>query len=236
MVTLVPWCACMGATFPFAMRAVQQQTSQDGARSFSYLYLANVLGAMVGTWAPLFLIELVGFRATLRYAGVLNLALGICAWTLSSSHPSPEEASVELKANSTPGWGSPKAIAAFRHRPNQHGHGSPVDQDLHPDFRHSGLHIWHGFSDTTCSPRTSVRSSTANGELALVINLERCGQSWDWPACYPWLPLIRDSICRPPSGFCSESWPSPGFWDSSRLCSWTRLLRAILISQAKPMR
>src|SRR5580704_1802793 len=27
MIALVPWCACMGATFPFAMRAVQQQTS-----------------------------------------------------------------------------------------------------------------------------------------------------------------------------------------------------------------
>jgi spermidine synthase len=98
MITLVPWCACMGATFPFAMRAVQQQTSRDGARSFSYLYLANVLGAMVGTWAPLFLIELVGFRSTLRYAGGLNLALGICAWILSSSFPPLEEASVQLKA------------------------------------------------------------------------------------------------------------------------------------------
>ncbi len=92
LVTLVPWCACMGATFPFAMRAVQeqisqQQTSKDGGRSFSYLYLANVLGAVVGTWAPLFLIELVGFHSTLRYAGLLNLTLGICAWTLSSLKP-----------------------------------------------------------------------------------------------------------------------------------------------------
>jgi spermidine synthase len=91
MLTLVPWCACMGATFPFAMRAVQEQTSADRGRSFSYLYLANVLGAMVGTWAPLFLIELVGFRSTLGYAGVLNLALGATAWTLSSFRPQSEE-------------------------------------------------------------------------------------------------------------------------------------------------
>jgi spermidine synthase len=113
MVTLVPWCACMGATFPFAMRAVQQQTSRDGARSFSYLYLANVLGAMVGTWAPLFLIELVGFRSTLRYAGVLNLALGICAWTLSSSHPSLEEGSEPLKANPPKAAGAQKLLLLF---------------------------------------------------------------------------------------------------------------------------
>jgi spermidine synthase len=91
MIALVPWCACMGATFPFAMRAVQQQTSKDGGRSFSYLYLANVLGAMIGTWAPLFLIELVGFRSTLKYAGVLNLSLGICAWALSSFRPVVDE-------------------------------------------------------------------------------------------------------------------------------------------------
>jgi len=100
MITLVPWCACMGATFPFAMRAVQEQTSQqqtskDNGRSFSYLYLANVLGAMVGTWAPLFLIELVGFRSTLRCAGVLNLSLGACAWTLGSLRPAAHEETSE---------------------------------------------------------------------------------------------------------------------------------------------
>ena len=93
MVTLVPWCVCMGATFPFAMRAVQEQTSSDRARSFSYLYLANVLGAMVGTWVPLLLIELVGFRSTLHYAGMLNLALGALAWTLSSSGQGSHETS-----------------------------------------------------------------------------------------------------------------------------------------------
>jgi spermidine synthase len=91
IITLVPWCACMGATFPFAMRAVQEQTSKDSGRSFSYLYLANVLGAMIGTWAPLFLIELVGFRSTLRCAGVLNLSLGVSAWILSSFRPPAQE-------------------------------------------------------------------------------------------------------------------------------------------------
>ena len=44
-ITLVPWCICMGATFPFAMAAIRQDRNPRAARSFSYLYLANVLGA-----------------------------------------------------------------------------------------------------------------------------------------------------------------------------------------------
>ena len=43
-ITLVPWCACMGATFPFAMAAIRERGSAASPRSFSYLYLANVLG------------------------------------------------------------------------------------------------------------------------------------------------------------------------------------------------
>jgi spermidine synthase len=92
LITLVPWCACMGATFPFAMSAVREQTSNDSSRSFSYLYLANVLGATVGTWAPLFLIELFGFRTTLHFAGLLNLALGVCALALSATKPASHAA------------------------------------------------------------------------------------------------------------------------------------------------
>lgn len=40
--TLVPWCACMGATIPVAMFAIRSVHS-DERRSFSFLYLANVL-------------------------------------------------------------------------------------------------------------------------------------------------------------------------------------------------
>jgi spermidine synthase len=41
-ITLVPWCACMGATFPFAMLAIRKTPGMESNRSFSYLYLANV--------------------------------------------------------------------------------------------------------------------------------------------------------------------------------------------------
>lgn len=52
-VTLVPWCVCMGATFPFAMAAIRNDGNPKAARSFSYLYLANVLGATAGATIPL---------------------------------------------------------------------------------------------------------------------------------------------------------------------------------------
>src|SRR3984893_9864751 len=81
--TLVPWCACMGATFPFAMSAIRERFPQQSPRSFSYLYLANVCGAMTGALIPLLFIEEWGFTGTLRVGAVLNLALATCAFTLS---------------------------------------------------------------------------------------------------------------------------------------------------------
>jgi len=81
--TLVPWCACMGATFPFAMLAIREKSSSNSGRSFSYLYLANVLGAVAGATIPLFLIELVGFRDTLWVGAALNVTLASCALALT---------------------------------------------------------------------------------------------------------------------------------------------------------
>src|SRR5690242_20345688 len=52
--SLLPWCTCMGATFPFAMAAIRGIRSDESEHSFSYLYLANVLGAVVGTLVPAF--------------------------------------------------------------------------------------------------------------------------------------------------------------------------------------
>ena len=46
--TLVPWCACMGATIPLAMFAIRRDARYQSRRSFSFLYLSNVLGAVAG--------------------------------------------------------------------------------------------------------------------------------------------------------------------------------------------
>ena len=82
-ITLVPWCMCMGATFPFAMAAIKQDRGAKETRSFSYLYVANVLGAAAGATVPLFLIELFGFQRTLYISAVLNLLLAASAFLLS---------------------------------------------------------------------------------------------------------------------------------------------------------
>jgi len=78
-VTLIPWCACMGATFPFAMAAIRERFSAASERSFSYLYLANVLGAVVGAIVPLLMIEEWGFRGTLHAGAALNFCLAASA-------------------------------------------------------------------------------------------------------------------------------------------------------------
>lgn len=79
--TLVPWCACMGATIPLGMFAIRSDKSLESKRSFSFLYLANVLGAVAGTLIPLALIELFGFNRTLQIGMVFNLAIcGTALW------------------------------------------------------------------------------------------------------------------------------------------------------------
>jgi spermidine synthase len=85
--SLIPWCACMGATIPLAMLAIRSHGEGQSQRSFSYLYAANVLGATVGTIIPLLLIELRGFRGTLRVGAVLNVLLAASALLISRSWP-----------------------------------------------------------------------------------------------------------------------------------------------------
>ncbi len=81
--TLVPWCACMGATIPVAMLAIRRREAERSERSFSYLYLANILGALIGAAVPLLLIELYGFRDTLKIGAACNSLLALSAMLLS---------------------------------------------------------------------------------------------------------------------------------------------------------
>jgi spermidine synthase len=108
--TLIPWCACMGATFPFAMAAIQERFPAESERSFSYLYLANVLGALTGAAVPLLLIEEWGFRGTLSVGAVLNLCLAVSAFLVSLQPAQtatpvirvPERAPAQKAANPLP--------------------------------------------------------------------------------------------------------------------------------------
>ena len=83
-VTLAPWCLCMGLTFPFAMSAIRKSSVARSESSFSYLYLANVIGAAAGTLLSAYaLIEWLGFRGTLGLAAALNAAIAAAAYGLS---------------------------------------------------------------------------------------------------------------------------------------------------------
>lgn len=93
---LLPFCTCMGATFPFAMASLGAATDRE--RSFSYLYMANVAGATVGTLASAFvLIELLGFRSTLLVAASVNALLAFAAFVLGQSPASEAQAPVAAR-------------------------------------------------------------------------------------------------------------------------------------------
>ena len=106
-VSLAPWCACMGATFPIALSALRATGGAD-PHSFSYLYLANLLGAMAGATLPLLLIEEFGFRRTLWIGALLNATISTCALFWSKSLGSRCHAALT-------------ASAGFRHEREDHG-------------------------------------------------------------------------------------------------------------------
>jgi predicted membrane-bound spermidine synthase len=110
--SILPWCVCMGATFPLMMAYVREQDCQN-TTSFSFLYLANVLGAMCGTFLTAIVLgELLGFRHTLWSAAAGNFTIafisGCLAWkqrgfvaiALTEAEPSTGAGNPPLPANS----------------------------------------------------------------------------------------------------------------------------------------
>jgi spermidine synthase len=89
--SILPWCMCMGATFPFMMAYVREQDQQN-SESFSFLYVANVLGAMVGTLVTAFvLVELYGFSQTLGIAAAGNFGIALICGCLARRASKPAE-------------------------------------------------------------------------------------------------------------------------------------------------
>ena len=80
---LLPWSSLMGATFPLAMAAIRSFNASEQT-SFSFLYLANVVGATAGSLVPAFaLIEILGFHGTLKVAAICNFLVAALALVLS---------------------------------------------------------------------------------------------------------------------------------------------------------
>ncbi len=100
-VALLPWCTCMGATIPFMMSAMKKSLGGEAGRSFSFLYVANVLGAVLGTLVPAFILfELFGFERTLLGTALTNgiLAISVAALSLGKR---VQEARMTLEAGPT---------------------------------------------------------------------------------------------------------------------------------------
>jgi predicted membrane-bound spermidine synthase len=83
--TLVPWCALMGATIPVAMFAVRSDPRLESRRSFSFLYVSNLLGAMLGAILPLAIIEFRGFHFTLLVGMLLNFLIASSAFAVAQA-------------------------------------------------------------------------------------------------------------------------------------------------------
>jgi spermidine synthase len=82
LLALLPFCAAMGATFPTALAFVKRAAaSEPRAFAFSYLYVANVGGALLGVLVTSFvLIEAIGFAGASRVGVALNVAVALLAY------------------------------------------------------------------------------------------------------------------------------------------------------------
>jgi spermidine synthase/MFS family permease len=83
-ISILPWCVFMGATFPFMMAYIRE-TNEGDTDSFSYLYVANVLGAMCGTFlTAVAFVEIFGFRTTLHLAAGGNFIIALLSLLLGA--------------------------------------------------------------------------------------------------------------------------------------------------------
>ena len=136
-VALLPWCTAMGATFPFAMAAIRKIARHESERAFSYLYLANLLGALLGTLVPaIALIELYGFRGTLHIAAALNVTLAAAVFLIGYTLPKTADSRDVSAARPDSAFhasrhGCGPCRVAVHHRPVQHGHGGGLDPPVH---------------------------------------------------------------------------------------------------------
>ena len=107
---MLPWCFLMGTTIPLIIEFMRNKIIKD-VKVFSYLYLANTIGAIFGVIVSVFvLIELFGFNGTLFVAATLNTMLFIISLIISkftTLFTEPENTKNEEKV---PGQDSPKSI------------------------------------------------------------------------------------------------------------------------------
>ncbi len=113
--SILPWCVCMGTTFPLMMAYVRERDAKN-TESFSFLYLANVLGAMSGALiTAVALVELLGFRHTLWVAAAGNFIIAAIGTFLGWKQKSLVNHS-SSPAEITSAFNSRPTLNAARHR------------------------------------------------------------------------------------------------------------------------
>ncbi len=147
--TLVPWCACMGATIPLAMFAIKRDPRNEARRSFSFLYLANVLGGVAGAIICLALIELYGFHGTLRVGAFLNATICVTAFCLTLASKGAVEATPSRSAE------TPSALPPSRARRSTAGGAADTIARAN-----SPGSVWRCWDCCLCLPRILVYRCT----------------------------------------------------------------------------
>jgi predicted membrane-bound spermidine synthase len=107
---ILPGCFLMGATFPL-VAAYLHAFPDPEEHSFSFLYLANVIGAMLGAaLSALVVIEILGFRQTLLLGALFNWTVATLAYRTSRRYPVAQTVRHRPEA-SPPKGGVPPRVA-----------------------------------------------------------------------------------------------------------------------------
>ncbi len=123
LLALLPFCAAMGATFPTALAFVKRVAGPaprsagpaPRAYAFSYLYLANVGGALLGVLVTsFFLIEAIGFASTLRVGVALNVGVALLAYVAGRGAPPAASAAPPTPAPESAAAAVPDALGGAR--------------------------------------------------------------------------------------------------------------------------
>lgn len=108
-VSILPWCLFMGMTFPLMMAHLRGAApGQTG--SFSYLYLANVIGGMIGILlTAAALIEWIGLRHCLVVAAACNFGIALAAFVRAGQARRTAEAPAAAAVAAFPAAAAPVA-------------------------------------------------------------------------------------------------------------------------------
>lgn len=110
-ISVLPWCILMGFTYPFMMCFIKSLDNRNHF-GFSYLYLANGIGAACGTFLTAWiLIELIGFHNSLLVAASTNFLVFIVSIVISTRYPYKNISSSEVEFfNNKPGIGKESSL------------------------------------------------------------------------------------------------------------------------------